>query len=76
MPTKQLLCRCEKVFLQISEKARTPENATEKVRKRSINRAALLNGSLDEVSFVFGHIVLTTLYPKGAKRKLEPSSDG
>ena len=76
MLTKHLLGRSEELFLQVGENTRKSENATEKVRKRSINRAALLNGSLDEVSFVFGHIVLTTLYPKSAKRKLESNSDG
>lgn len=79
--TKQLLGRCEELFFQVYEDSEQNDSVleneekcvrgTRKGRRKSIDRAALQQGSLDEVSFVFSHIVMSTLYPHAGKRQKE-----
>lgn len=76
MVSKQMLGVCAELFKKVyadkqvqGEKDHTP--TTEKRSKKSINRVALEQGSLDEVSFVFSHIVMSTLYPLEARKQTE-----
>lgn len=73
--SKQLLIKCKEMFLQLdcTSKQRDSEQKLskndEETRKNCIDHAALQEGLLGEVGFVFSHIVMSTLYPHAGKRK-------
>lgn len=73
--TKQLLGRCEELFLQVGEESEQIDVAaqSEEGSKKRINSVALEQGAIGEVSFVFSHIVMSTLYPHAGERRKESS---
>lgn len=80
MVTKQLLGVCAELFNKVCKDAQQVNAVeeegkkihsplAEKGSKKSIDREALEKGCLDEVSFVFSHIVMSTMYPVEARAK-------